>query len=299
MRRSCWQDHLLPEFNPEDVEVSLVDSVSWTDLSGKPSPPPDYGLLPNPEDVLSGDILPDFENLRCRDDKTFVAGELKRFFPQWEQCFHETQGFSSIRKWLEEGVDFYEFFTHYKGVYKGRSFDSSVPPPMFFPNAPICYQYESFVTEAILKGVKQGSMRCVRRIGTDPPPRVLNALSVSVEPTKNRLILSMKGVNLFCGDTPFKLHPLSEVVKGVKPGGFFSSLDDVQGYKQLPLKPNSWEFCGFQWGGFFFVDTCLSFGWKNSAYVYTLTGRVISEWLRRRGVHTSLWIDDRFIGQVE
>jgi hypothetical protein len=259
---------------------------------------PDYSILPDPEAVLRGELEPDFKNLRVRSDKTFVAGCLPQFCHEWQDNFAKIPSFAEVKTWLQNGVNFYNFFTHYSGVYRDRVFNSAVPPPMYFPNAPIAYKYETFVTEAILKGLGNGSMKCVGKVERDFPPRVINALSVSVEPTKNRLILSMKGVNLFCKDTPFKLQNLSEVVKGVQPGGYFSSLDDVNGYKQNSLHPNSWEFCGFQWSGFYFVDTCLSFGWKNSAYVYTTTGNVLSQWLRMRGVHTSLWIDDRFVGQV-
>ena len=78
---------------------------------------------------------------------------------------------------------------------------------------------------------------------------------------------------------------------------FFSSTDDVQGYKQIPLTPDSYKFCGFEWGGFYFCDTTQPFGWKNSAFVYTSVGNVLSAFLKKQGVHTKLWIDDRFIGE--
>ena len=51
------------------------------------------------------------------------------------------------------------------------------------------------------------------------------------------------------------------------------------------LTPESYEYCGFEWAGFWFVDTTLPFGWRNSAYVYFTTGEVLSEWLRSRGIH--------------
>jgi hypothetical protein len=245
--------------------------------------------------VLRGELAR-IANLRVRSDKTFVAGCLPQFFEEWQTNFAEIPGFTTVKTWLQHGVDFYDFFTHYSGIYRSRKLNSVVPPPMYFPNAPIAYGW--FVTETILKGLKNGSMKYVGKVGKDSAPRVVNALSISVEPTKNRLILSMKGVNLFCKDTHFQLQTLAEIVKGVKPGGYFSSSDDVNGYKQIPLHPKSWKVCGFQWSGHYFVDTCLSFGWKNAAYIYTTTGNVISQWLRLRGVHTSLWIDDRFVGQV-
>ena len=119
---------------------------------------------------------------------------------------------------------------------------------------------------------------------------------LSVEPTKPRLILSMKAVNLFCRDTPFSLTQLSEIVRHIPEGSFFSGMDDTQGYKHLSLTPESYPFCGFEFAGHWFCDTTLPFGWKNSAFVYFSVGEVFSEWLRSRGCYTQLWIDDRFLG---
>jgi hypothetical protein len=108
----------------------------------------------------------------------------------------------------------------------------------------------------------------------------------------------MRAVNLFCSDNPFSLVPLDHIVKPIRPGGFFSSTDDVQGYKQIPLTTESYQFCGFEWGGSYFCDTTLPFGWKNSAFVYTSVGNVLSAFLKRQGIHTELWIDDRFVGEA-
>ena len=73
-------------------------------------------------------------------------------------------------------------------------------------------------------------------------------------------------------------------------------MDDTQGYKHLSLTEESYPYCGFEFGGHWFCDTTLPFGWKNSAYVYFTVGEVLSEWLRSRGIFSELWIDDRFLG---
>ena len=127
-----------------------------------------------------------------------------------------------------------------------------------------------------------------------PPPYVVNALSV--EPTKPRLILSMRAVNLFCQDKPFKLTPLSDIVRHIPDKSLFAGLDDTQGYKHLALTEESVPFCGFEFAGHWFADTTVPFGWKNSACAYLTVGEVFSEWLRSLGVYTELWIDDRFLG---
>ena len=127
-----------------------------------------------------------------------------------------------------------------------------------------------------------------------PPPCVVNALSV--EPIKPRLINSMRAVNLFCKYNKFSLAPLTDIVRHIPADSFFSGMDDTQGYKHLSLTPESYEFCGFEFCGHWFCDTTLPFGWGNSAYVYTMVGNVLSEWLKSRGIYTELWIDDRFLG---
>ena len=109
---------------------------------------------------------------------------------------------------------------------------------------------------------------------------------------------SMRAVNLFCRDTPFSLATVLDIVRKLPLHGFFSSYDDIQGYKQLSLTKASYSYCGFEWGGYWFVDTTLPFGWKNYAYVYSMTGNALSAWLDVRGIHTSLWIDDRFVGSA-
>ena len=48
------------------------------------------------------------------------------------------------------------FFVPFKGDYRGRKFDSLVPPQMCFQNAPNCEGHRDFVEEAIMKGLKNG-----------------------------------------------------------------------------------------------------------------------------------------------
>lgn len=107
----------------------------------------------------------------------------------------------------------------------------------------------------------------------------------------------MKGPNIWCKDTPFKLVPLGDTVESISRGGKFSGIDDAQGYKQILLNERSRTFCGFEWAGFYFVDTTLPFGFKNSAYIYSSLGFCLSTWLKNRGIHTEVWIVERFIGE--
>lgn len=281
-------------FHPESIRVDDSPST-WVDLFGDPSSPPSLDQLPSPSDVLSGSVPPDFAGLRLRNPKTFRCGSLHKYALQWDSLMTGVKGYDVVRPWIHRGVHIPDFFQHYKGEYKGRSFDSAIPPPMFFQNDDDKLQdFLPFVGNTILTRLAEGSIKYLGKVGVDPPPYVINALSV--EPTKPRLILSMRAVNLFCKDTEFKLDPLSDIVQHVPQDSYFTGLDDTQGYKHLALTPESWPFCGFEFAGYYFCDTTLSFGWKNSAYVYTTVGEVLSEWVKSRGIYTALWIDDRFLG---
>ena len=298
LRRRSRRRYVIADFDPLAAEARASGkAVSWINLYGAPSTPPDFSALPSPSDVLAGRAAPDFDGIRLRSKDAFVCGHLHNFAHVWDKDMSGLPEYDIVRSWIHGGVDKPSFFQHYRGPFgKSRFFDSASPPRMFFQNAPICEEYVSFITDTITLRLEEGSMRCVGKVGIDEPPHVVNALSI--EPIKPRLILSMRAVNLFCRDTPFSLTTLSNIVRRVPADGFFSSYDDVQGYKQMCLTPASQPYCGFEWGGYWFVDTTLPFGWKNSAYVYSMTGSVLSSWLERRGVHTALWIDDRFVGDA-
>ena len=251
--------------------------------------------LPSPADVLSGAARPDFSGLRLRDPKSFRCGNLHYHADQWDAIMTGIRGYDTVKPWIHGGVHIPAFFRHYKGEFNGRHFDSAEPPCMYFQNDNVrCLEFKDFVSKTILQRLEEGSIKWLGRVGIDPPPKVVNALSV--EPTKPRLINSMRAVNLFCEDHPFKLTSLSEIVQHVPPHSFFTGMDDTQGYKHLALTPESYQYCGFEWSGHWFADTTLPFGWKLSAYVYFTVGEVFSEWLRSRGIYSELWIDDRFLG---
>ena len=290
-RRSPFQ---LDWFKPEAVVVDC-STPTWVDVMGDPASPPPLGRLPLPAAVLDGSARPDFDGLRLRNPATFRCGNLHQFANQWDSFMTGVRGYDIVRPWIRRGVHVPDFFEHYKGEFRGREFDSAVPPPMYFQNDNVRIAgFVDFVGETILTRLKEGSIKYLGRVGVDPPPRVVNALSV--EPTKPRLINSMRAVNLFCQTREFSLTPLSDIVRNIPAGSFFSGLDDTQGYKHLALTPESYQYCGFEFADHYFCDTTLPFGWKLSAYVYTTVGEVLSEWLKSRGIYTALWIDDRFLG---
>ena len=70
-----------------------------------------------------------------------LAGELHHHYATWE---HILEGFDKrveILGYIKNGVSVFDFFSHFKGDFKGKSYDSPLPPPILLENNKICYQY--------------------------------------------------------------------------------------------------------------------------------------------------------------
>ena len=74
--------------------------------------------------------------------------------------------------------------------------------------------------------------------------------------------------------------------------------DDTSGYDHVMLTESSQSYFGFSFGGLWFVCTTLPFGWKISPYVYHTIGLAATGFLRAQGIPCSLYIDDRFNGEL-
>ena len=124
----------------------------------------------------------------------------------WDVVLEESEDGPVVSKWLRQGVDIFDFFQPFKGKYRGREFDSTVPPQMYFANAPSCRDFVPFINETLTKRLIEGSVELLGKTSEVPPPRCVNALSI--EPKKPRLVLSMKGPTLWCIRYAFQVGPL-------------------------------------------------------------------------------------------
>lgn len=66
---------------------------------------------------------------------------------------------AAVQTWVESGIDALSFMRSFKGNYYVISFDSDIPPKQFFPNAPSCKSYKSFIKEEINERLKNGSFK--------------------------------------------------------------------------------------------------------------------------------------------
>ncbi|KAK3748550.1 hypothetical protein QZH41_010223, partial [Actinostola sp. cb2023] len=100
-------------------------------------------------------------------------------------------------------------------------------------------------------------------------------------------------------DKPFRLDNLSHLPRYLTKDSYQSVLDDKSGYNHILLEEPSRAFFGLQWKGWYFVSNTIPFGWKLSAWIYHSTGLVATHFFRSIGIPSSLYIDDRHIGELQ
>ena len=271
--------------------------VKWCDINGEPL---SFVGPTVPAELVSKDpSLADLAQLRFRHPDYFQAGSLHNHVDFWEDLF-SSAGYTcpqvDLLQIVREGVRVDSFFRHFKGNFKGKSYDSAVPPISIFPNSPCCHQFTDFIDTTVLAWVSQGVIKVYGKIGECSPPHLV--LPLTVEPSKPRLCHDERFLNLWIQDLPFKLDHLPDLPRYVLPGHFQTTFDDKNGYQHLKIHPDSQEFFSFSWRGYYFSFCTLPFGWKASAFLYHNVGLVVTSAARSLGVPVSQYIDDRHVGQL-
>lgn len=298
-RSTCGFD--IPEwefkcsFDPVTAMSNVNQEVHWTTLSsGKnlQSPTP---VIPF-EQVLDGNVSLNVNSLPLRDPDNFVAGEIHNHYEEWHHVLNEVEDSGlpcdRIRHWLKDGVDAREFFKPYKGKFKGKMYDSAEPPETFFPNSSTCIGFESFIAEKLEEGIRNGAISLLGKVGECAMPRVI--MPLTVEPTKPRLCHDERFLNLWIEQTPFKMETLRDIHRIVGKGAKMVALDEKSGYNQVKLSNECRGYFGIQFGGYVMQYNTLPFGWRASPYVYQTIGMVPTVYLRKKGICTTQYIDDRF-----
>ena len=88
-----------------------------------------------------------------RDTEYFIAGEIHDHPDVWNYILEDFAKRDEILKYISGGVSVFEFFEHYKGEYKGKSYDSDPPPETIFPNNKIRKQFDDFTSSSLLEKV--------------------------------------------------------------------------------------------------------------------------------------------------
>ena len=171
-----------------------------------------------------------------------------------------------------------DFIVPYRGKFKGSMYKSDFPPRKCFSNHRSCKKFSDFVSKEILKRVKTGALRVWGRVGFVDPPYLV--LPLTVEPTKPRLCLDARFLNLWMRDQPFTLDGLVDVPRYVYKGSYMSKCDDKSGYDHVLLTVSSQNVCGFSMGKLLFgmckftlwledFSVHLPYDWFRSDYLFS------------------------------
>jgi hypothetical protein len=275
-------------FDPLSVMNDRVYE-EWCNYAGEevqPSP-----LSPSAESVSKKEGIFDLNYLPFRNPSTFVAGGLHNHLDEWERITSNPE----VLDWIRHGVDVTQYFKHFKGNFKGKAFDSDIPPQAIFPNNESCKIFGDFIKQTLLDRVRNGSLSVWGRVGDCDPP--LLVMPMTVEPSKPRLCHDERYLNCWMKDSPFSLDTLREVPRMISQDMYMTTLDDKSGYDHLKLAENTSTFFGLRFGHWYLVYNTLPFGFKPSAYIYHTTGMVVTSYCRNLGVPCLQYIDDRLLGE--
>ena len=194
-------------------------------------------------------------------------------------------------------LTFSNILDHFKGEFKGKSYDSPYPPKTFIPSSKICDQYEDFISSTIIERVQNGSMSIWGKQGECEPPHLV--MPLTTEPTKPRLCHDERFLILWMDTPKVSFDKITDLQRYVGKGDFQTKLDDKSGYDHISLSEQNREYFRLFWKGWFLVYNSLPFDWSPSAYVYYSTGLGASHFIRSHQVPLSQYIDDRHVGQLK
>ena len=118
--------------------------------------------------------------LRFRKPENFVPGNLSECLPHWEVVLKDYPKAAEIFRYVSQGVYVQEFFVPFNGTYRGRSYNTNVPPRMSFPNSFSCNNFRDFASQTILERVANGSLLVWGEVGKVDPPHLV--MPITVEP---------------------------------------------------------------------------------------------------------------------
>jgi len=285
----------MTEFDSQLSDVKLRREACWVNVNGVPVQE-GGSLLPSDDQVLASNRSPDMMLLRLRDPDHFVAGGVHTNVKEWENVLSGHPMAERIFGWLRYGVDVNEFKRPFRGRFKRIAYESQFPPKKSFPNHASCKQFADFVSQEIIKRVAMQAVRPWGRVADGNPPYLV--LPLTVEPSKPRLCLDGRFINLWMKDSPFHRDRLVDVPRYVYKDSYITKCDDKSGYDHVRLHESSQTYFGFEWRGWWFVCATLPFGWKESPFIYHTIGLAVSGYLRCYGIPCSLYIDDRLNGEL-
>ena len=127
-----------PVKSPGRESIHSRENILWCSFEGKPS----SSAIQKPLSFIS-EVTSGVTKVSVEDDY-FITAEVHNQYHMWEQILH---GFhkKEVLKYISKGMSVFNFFKPFKGDFKGKSYDSQLPPKMFFKNNKICNEYEDLL----------------------------------------------------------------------------------------------------------------------------------------------------------
>lgn len=112
-----------------------------------------------------------------RDPNFVLAGSLSHNISEWKRL--GTPSF--ILDWnIENGVNIFSMFKHFKGNFKGKSYNADQPVPSYFPNASNCKYHTQFIVKTLEERIENGLLTVLGRVGEVEPPILV--MPITIEP---------------------------------------------------------------------------------------------------------------------
>ena len=161
------------------------------------------------DSVSSGQCSADVRMLAFRDPSNFVAGGLHHNLAAWSTLasFLPPDQSVEILDWIDNKVDVYRYFSHFKGGFKGEWYDAPTPPQRMFQNHPSCIPFAQFISDTIQQRLASGAISIWGKVGQVQPPHLV--MPLTVEPSKPRLcndnrVLTSLAVTVGLMGVPFR-----------------------------------------------------------------------------------------------
>ena len=290
-----WE--LATEFDPMTAVALIPERViQWRTLPGTSDrasvPKNALSVEGKASDAPTSTTTP----LWVRDPDCFIAGEIHRHHDAWDKLTQNQPNRDEIMGWVRKRVSVYHFIQPFKGQFGGCSYDSDSPVPRLFPNRNSCQRFAGFISQTIMDRIAVGAVGVLGKVGLCAPPTLV--MPLTVEPSKPRLCQDQRYLNCWMRDMPFHLDSVIDVTRYMSKDQFHSKLDDKSGYDHVFMDEESRMLMGFQWGGWWFINNVLPFGWKISPYIYQSLGMIATQEIRNQGIPCCQYIDDRHLGQL-
>lgn len=111
-------------------------------------------------------------------------------------------------------------------------------------------------------------------------------------PGKFRPIINLKALNRHIVLNHFKMEGISTVKETIREGDWLAKLDLKDAYFTIPVFHEHRKFLRFRWGRAIYEYVSLPFGLSSAPWAFTKLLRVVVAFLRRKGIHLVIYLDD-------